>query len=95
VFGPQDRSWFRRFLRWKPVVYLGVVSYGVYLWHNNFLEQAREWSKFPLFGGNFMMLLTITLAWSLVIATASYYLVELPILRRKDRPLFSRRASRS
>jgi Predicted acyltransferases len=91
VFGPQDVSRFRRFLRWRPVVYLGVVSYGVYLWHNNFLEQAREWAGFPVFNGNFVMLLTITLSWSLLFATASYFLVELPILRLKDRPLLSRR----
>jgi peptidoglycan/LPS O-acetylase OafA/YrhL len=91
VFGPQDKSLFRRFLRWRPVVYLGVVSYGVYLWHNNFLEQARVWAGFPVFKGSFVMLLTITMAWSLVVATASYFLVESPILRLKDRPLFPRR----
>lgn len=91
AFGPQDVSLFRRFLRWQPVVYLGVVSYGVYLWHNNFLEQARVWCGFPLFKGSFVMLLTIALSWSLLFATASYYLVELPILRLKDRPLFPRR----
>jgi peptidoglycan/LPS O-acetylase OafA/YrhL len=91
VFGPQDVSLFRRFLRWRPVVYLGVVSYGVYLWHNNFLEQAREWARSPVFNGSFVLLLTVTLAWSLLAATASYYLVELPILRLKDRRLFPRR----
>jgi peptidoglycan/LPS O-acetylase OafA/YrhL len=72
-------------------VYLGIVSYGVYLWHNNFLEQARIWCGYPVFNGNFLMLLTIALAWSLVFASASYYLVELPILRRKDRPFLTRR----
>ena len=91
VFGPQDVSLFRRFLRWRPVVYVGLVSYGVYLWHNNFLEQARIWCAFPLFGGNFVMLLTIAVSWSVLFATASYYLVELPILKLKDRPLFPRR----
>jgi peptidoglycan/LPS O-acetylase OafA/YrhL len=94
VFGPQDTSLFRRFLRWRPVAYLGVVSYGVYLWHNNFLEQARIWAGFPVFNGNFVMLLTITVAWSLVFATASYFLIEQPILRLKDRPLFRRRPLR-
>ena len=91
VFGPQDVSLFRRFLRWRPVVYLGVVSYGVYLWHNNFLDQAREWAGFPVFKGSFVMLLTITIAWSLLFASASYFLVELPILKLKDRPRFRRR----
>ena len=33
---------------------------------------------------------TITMVWSVIFATASYYLVELPILRLKDRPLFRR-----
>jgi peptidoglycan/LPS O-acetylase OafA/YrhL len=92
VFGPQDVSIFRRFLRWKPVVYLGIVSYGVYLWHNDFLEQARIWAHFPIFGGNFAMLFTVMLAWSVVVASASYFLVEQPILRLKDRPLFPRRS---
>ncbi len=87
VFGPQDESLFRRFLRWRPVVYLGVVSYGVYLWHNDFLEQARLWAHYPLFGGNFAMLLTITMFWSVVVASLSYTFVEQPILRLKDRPL--------
>jgi peptidoglycan/LPS O-acetylase OafA/YrhL len=91
VFGPQDTSLFRRFLRWRPVVYVGLVSYGVYLWHNNFLEQAREWAGFPLFHGSFVMLLTITVAWGVLVASASYFLVELPILRLKDRPLRPRR----
>jgi peptidoglycan/LPS O-acetylase OafA/YrhL len=91
VFGPQDRSWFRRFLRWQPVVYVGIVSYGVYLWHNDFLEQARIWSHYPVFAGNFAMLLVVTLAWSLAVASISYFFVEQPILRRKDQPLFRRR----
>jgi peptidoglycan/LPS O-acetylase OafA/YrhL len=91
VFGPQDESLFRRFLRWRPIVFVGVVSYGVYLWHNNFLEQARIWAGYPVFNGSFAMLLTITLAWSVLFATASYYFVELPILRRKDRPIFALR----
>jgi len=37
------------------------------------------------------MLLTIALSWSLLFATASYSLVELPILRLKDRSLLPRR----
>jgi peptidoglycan/LPS O-acetylase OafA/YrhL len=93
VFGPQDRSLFRRFLRWQPVVYLGIVSYGVYLWHNDFLEQARIWCNYPVFRGNFVMLLTITLTWSVAVASASYFWVEQPILRRKDQPLFRRRGA--
>jgi peptidoglycan/LPS O-acetylase OafA/YrhL len=95
VFGSQDVSLFRRFLRWQPVVYLGIVSYGVYLWHNDFLEQTRIWAHYPIFGGNFAMLLTVTLAWSIVVASASYFWIEQPILRRKDQPLLRWRSAPS
>ena len=35
VFGPQDRSPIRRLLRSWPVASVGVISYGIYLWHLN------------------------------------------------------------
>jgi peptidoglycan/LPS O-acetylase OafA/YrhL len=85
VFGPQDVSLFRRFVRWQPVAFVGIVSYGVYLWHNDFLEQARSWNHYPLFNGNYAMLFTIAFAWSVLVASVSYFLVEQPILRLKDR----------
>jgi peptidoglycan/LPS O-acetylase OafA/YrhL len=94
AFGPQDESFFRRFLQWRPVAYLGLVSYGVYLWHNDSLEQAREWAGFPLFHGSFAMLLTIAVAWAILVASVSYFVVELPILRFKDRPLLPSRRAR-
>jgi peptidoglycan/LPS O-acetylase OafA/YrhL len=93
VFGPQDRSLFRRFLRLQPVVYVGLVSFGAYLWHNNFLEQARTWAGYPLFQGNFMLLFTVTFSLSVIAASISYFLVERPIFERRDRPFFTRRSA--
>lgn len=28
-----DRSWTTRILSWKPMLYLGAISYSIYLWH--------------------------------------------------------------
>lgn len=95
VFGPQDVSLYRRFLRWRPVVYVGLVSYGAYLWHNNFLEQTREWAGFPVFNGSFILLLTVTFSLAVVVASASYFFIELPILKLRDRPLLPRRRPKS
>jgi peptidoglycan/LPS O-acetylase OafA/YrhL len=96
VFGPQDRGLVRRFLRWRPVAYTGMVSYGVYLWHEGWLQKWLTWTKRPDVGDllatghaisrwTFPLILVLTVLSSLATATASYYLVERPILRLKDR----------
>lgn len=72
---------FARGLRARPVVWIGRISYGLYLWHLPiFVEMrvrtadARLWSWAP-----FVLALAITFA----IATFSFYVVERPFLRRK------------
>ena len=45
VFGDQDRGGVRRFLRWRPIAYTGLVSYGVYLWHQGFTDKAMTWTQ--------------------------------------------------
>jgi peptidoglycan/LPS O-acetylase OafA/YrhL len=74
------RSLVARPLSIRPVVYLGKISYSLYIWHAPLLilfairETALEWQAIPV------------LALSLAAAIASYHLVELPFLRRKNRP---------
>ena len=95
IFGPQDRGLVRRFLRWRPVAYTGLVSYGVYLWHEGWLHQWIIWTNSPDVGDlleqaraisrwTYPLVLTLTVLSSLVTATLSYYLVERPVLRFKD-----------
>jgi peptidoglycan/LPS O-acetylase OafA/YrhL len=94
VFGPQGRGVVRRFLQLRPMVYLGMISYGIYLWHQAFIDKVHQWggwSKNPLPNGPFLETLIPALALTIVVASLSWYLVEAPLLRRKDRPLFSRR----
>jgi peptidoglycan/LPS O-acetylase OafA/YrhL len=93
VLGPQDRGLVRRFLRWEPVVYLGLISYGIYLWHQAWVGRAVSWQGRPLFQANFPAVLTTALAWTLVTASASWFLLERPLLRSRDRG--GRRASSS
>jgi peptidoglycan/LPS O-acetylase OafA/YrhL len=85
VFGPQDRSVVRRFLRWGPVVYLGLISYGIYLWHQAWVAKAFSWQSQPLFRAGFVALFTTAFAWTLVTASASWFLLERPLLRTRDR----------
>jgi peptidoglycan/LPS O-acetylase OafA/YrhL len=85
VFGPQDRSMVRRFLRWPPLVYVGLVSYGVYLWHQSWLERAVKWNAQPDFHASFPAIVTVGFALTMVTASVSWFALERPLLRRRDR----------
>ncbi len=96
MFGPQDRSLVRRFLQWRPVAYTGLVSYGVYLWHEGWLDKWLVWTHRADVGqllttgsrmssSTYPLILLLTVASSVVAASLSYYLVERPVLRLKDR----------
>ena len=77
----------RRFLRLRVIAWLGLVSYGLFLWHGRFTQffiekGAGGW--LPQLGSGFVVMLVLVLACSLACAAASYYLVERAILRYKD-----------
>ena len=85
VFGPQDRGVIRRFLRWRPVMATGVISYGIYLWHQSWVQMYLNWSHKALFHIPFWFLFCVVLAPALASAAGSYFLIERPALRIKDR----------
>ena len=96
VFGERAGGLPRRVLAWAPLAWLGLVSYGVYLYHIAVAELLGE----KLDPGHFSasglglaskihtattpILFVLTLAGSAAAAAVSYYVVELPFLRRKE-----------
>ena len=77
-----------RSLRWlgsRPMVTLGVLSYGIYLWHEGVLEIYRDIFDLRTFTGSLPPALAATLAGSVAAAAVSYVLVERPALSLKDR----------
>ncbi len=70
-----------RMLSWRPLVYLGLVSYGLYLWHLPVYKllyyQFDDW-PFPAVA-------TLAITLSLALAAASYHLVERPFLGHRRR----------
>ncbi len=68
--------------------YVGKISYGTYLWHFP-LFALLDSSRMHLYG---LPLLTVRIAVTLVVATASFYLVEEPIRRGRMRSFTEWRA---
>jgi peptidoglycan/LPS O-acetylase OafA/YrhL len=96
VFGEDAGGLPRRVLAARPLLWLGVVSYGFFLWHlpvAQLLALPADPAHFSASGLGLLadipvaatpILAILTLAVTLVFAAASYYLVELPFLRRKE-----------
>lgn len=86
VFGIARRSWTRRFVASSPMVWLGTISYSIYLWHMVFIvhpwePMTRIFGEVQVLNTSFWRLCIIAGIPMLVVATASYYLVERSGLR--------------
>ena len=88
VFADAPASLPGRFLLNPIVAWLGLISYGIFLWHYAF---ALEFG-FPGEGWGFAGVLAATLAATVPCAAASYYAVERPLLRLKYRRVAGLRA---
>ncbi len=84
VFGPQDRSLVRRFLQFWPVASLGVISYGIYLWHLDLIYQFLSWTGYKSQAVPYWILAFGVLAITVVAASISYFCLERPMLKIKD-----------
>lgn len=69
-------SWLFRWLSFRPMVFIGLLSYSLYLWQNPFFNPHADhwWTRWPT---NCCLLVSLALG--------SYFLVERPFLRLKGR----------
>jgi len=80
----------QRVLSWRPLGYVGLVSYGLYLWHAPLSHWLEDHTPFhavyhdglPM-SVEWLVGFAVILTAGLLAGTASYYLVELPFLRFK------------
>jgi peptidoglycan/LPS O-acetylase OafA/YrhL len=81
VFVGDSPSVVRRILGMRWLGWLGLVSYGVFLWHVPLFDQiGNHNTSDPL-----AWRIAFAAAASVAIAAVSYYVVERPLLRLKDR----------
>lgn len=79
VFGDPNQGLVRRFLGHPAMVWLGLASYGMYLWHFSIAY------GFGIGGSDmsFWPVLILTLGLSIPLGALSFYLVEKPMMRFK------------
>ena len=95
VFGPQGLGPVRTMLQLRPIVWIGAVSYGLYLWHFDWMKRAvprpagldgqQGWPGwFPAgTAPSFSQMLAIGVGAGLLSAALSWYLMEQPLQRFK------------
>lgn len=76
IFGQERRGVVRRALASPPLRWLGMISYGVYLWHYDLVGALTEGARAPDFG----ITLAIAGTASIGIATVSYLALERPLI---------------
>jgi peptidoglycan/LPS O-acetylase OafA/YrhL len=79
LFGDPSRGLVRRVLASRVLTYLGMISYGVYLWHFAVLIQLERWGfgKVAAETGQWIWF-PAALAGGVLLATISWYVVEQP-----------------
>ena len=63
-------------LNWKPLVWVGVLSYSLYVWNNMFLYSDGDW-LLNVFPYNYLSVVSM--------GVISYYFIESPFLKLKVR----------
>ena len=61
--------------------FLGLLSYGIYLWHKDLIGKAQLWAGDGLFSGNFWQIFLIVCVASSFLAWLTYLFVEQPSLQ--------------
>ena len=84
ILGRKPGSLINRALASLPLMFLGTISYGIYLWHKVWLDKFKIGHDGANTRYSFVVILALVLAATVVTASLSYYLVEHPLMKFRD-----------
>lgn len=83
IFDRDGGGPYRRILANRTLTWLGLISYGIFLWQFPVIIGLVDLGVVDGSGGwDFPVLLATTFVGTVICATLSYYLLELPLMRR-------------
>lgn len=77
IFFSNAQSWPGRLLSWHPVVFVGKISYSLYLWHWPVIVLAKAYYQRPLDLPGYLCVVLMTI----ILTLCSYLWVEIPTRR--------------
>lgn len=80
--GSAMQTWAHRMLCWRPVVFIGLISYSLYLWHWPVLVYSRKF----LLGEPSPAFIAWQIGLSLVLAVLSWRFIETPFREKRWLP---------
>lgn len=89
IFGESQGGLVRRVLAWPPLLWIGLVSYSLYLWHPAIAQKIVYTQLDENVGWVLPAFLAVVA--SIVVAAVSFYVVERPALRLGQRLASGRR----
>ncbi|MFC4949909.1 acyltransferase family protein [Pseudonocardia sp. GCM10023141] len=95
IFGDETAGAARRFLAMRSIRWLGLISFGIFLWNEPLSSwfNANGWNEWGFLNGD-VPLFVLTAAAAIVAGAISYYAVERPLLARSG-PRSRHRAQRN
>jgi peptidoglycan/LPS O-acetylase OafA/YrhL len=92
-------SWLRWMLQRRPLVWIGIASYSLYLLHAPIIQLLWQYVLFPLGlevgeGATFFALAPLALVLSIAVARVSFLVVERPFLPKSTRRAEEREIAR-
>lgn len=80
VFGNPARGWVRPLLASRPMAFLGLISYGLYLWHAAVIEVVMRYAGWQLWNAPYLPFFVAVLLGVVAVSTLTYRLVERPCI---------------